>query len=195
MLMALLLILAHLTLGYPSSASQMTVKNLLAVGLKQSTPISHTCQYSVNNFKNYSTFSWTNVLSQTQNWTDPNFNLSQNIYWSDVPNSLGSPDLTQYQFARVKDVLRGSNLFGLNNQANPGAAVQGIYGDCFFVSSASGLSENPYRVNGNFLTNYTNQGMIVVRAVVLGVQANIPIDDYLAFQSGSPIFSKPADYI
>jgi hypothetical protein len=69
-----------------------------------------------------------------------------------------------------------------------------MVGDCYYLSSESAASEVSSRVKNMFITDYTPQGMIVVRAIVLGVPTYITLDDTLAFYKSMPstlAFSRP----
>lgn len=103
------------------------------------------------------------------------------VYWTDFPyNSLNTAYNKSYTWDRVRNRISNATLFG--SGITPNGVFQGQVGDCYFLASCSAAAEYPARIQQSFVTqNYTAEGIIVVRALVLGRPTDIYVDDYLPF--------------
>ena len=125
------------------------------------------------------------MLKQSTPWTDTSFNYNQMIYWSDYLSTSSNLHYFQPYLDRARNRIPNATLFGNTSIPSPTDASQGMVGDCYYLSIVSAESELPQRIKSLFVTDYTPQGMIVIKAVVLGEPVYIVIDDYLPFYSSS----------
>lgn len=107
------------------------------------------------------------------------------IYWTDYPyNSLAGSYNTSYNWDRARTRLPSATIFG--NGPNPYGINQGALGDCYFLAACSATAEYANRVKSSFVTQtYPAEGIIVVRAMILGKPTNIYVDDYLPYYTWS----------
>jgi len=135
----------------------------------------------------------TDVISQPVAYNDTQWDISQNIYWADyvrassgLHGSIGS-----MQFDRARSRIPQATLFGPSGAVSPLDINQGGVGDCYYLSSIAAEAETSSRITQAFITNYTSQGLIAVRGIVLGVPRIITMDDKIAFYGSysSPYFA------
>lgn len=67
---------------------------------------------------------------------------------------------------------------------HPYGVDQGSIGDCYFLASCAAAAEYGKRVQDAFITkSMTKEGIIVIKANILGLATPIYVDDYLPFRS------------
>ncbi len=100
------------------------------------------------------------------------------MYWSD--NNLHSLAGRAVDWGRARERIPNASIFG--TEITPNDVDQGALGDCYFLASCSAAAEFNSRFSRAFVTTtYPEEGIIVMRARVLGVEKTIAIDDYLPF--------------
>jgi len=58
--------------------------------------------------------------------------------------------------------------------------VQGVLGNCYFLSALSAIAENPKRVEALFATKETNKaGCYQMYFYINGIKTSVIVDDYL----------------
>jgi len=87
---------------------------------------------------------------------------------------------------RVRNRMKTATLWGTSGVTTRDIN-QGEDGDCYYLASLAATAEIGDRIKKAFVTqSYTAEGIIVVRAYVLGVQKDIVMDDFLPFYNWGP---------
>jgi hypothetical protein len=74
---------------------------------------------------------------------------------------------------------------------SPHDILQGLLGDCYFLSVLSVLTENPIRIEKLFcLQDRNDAGIWAVKMFKNGVHREVVMDNYIPCLNGSPCFSK-----
>lgn len=72
--------------------------------------------------------------------------------------------------------------------------MQGLLGDCYFLSVLSVIAEHPYRIMNLFVTDKVNDyGLYAVRICKNGEWKECVLDDQFPCHQGEPAFSKARD--
>ena len=107
---------------------------------------------------------------------------SSSIYWRDMSETPPGPlDKNLASWTRAYDTFSQTNtLFG--NGITPEDIIQGAIGDCWFMSAASALAEEPGRLEKVFLNEENGlnpAGIYAVNFYTLGIPHTVVVDDYL----------------
>jgi hypothetical protein len=167
-----------------------SIKNLVASLSRSQQSGGHSCSYAIERMKK-PTVDHTQIVGKGVKWTDPDFSHIDNaMYWSDA--NLYSLNAAPVNWARARDRIPNASIFG--TEINPNDVDQGALGDCYFLASCSATAEFNSRFSRAFVTTtYPQEGIIVMRARILGVERTIAIDDYLPFytwDTSSLFFAK-----
>ncbi|CDW77757.1 calpain family cysteine protease containing protein [Stylonychia lemnae] len=136
------------------------------------------------------------ILGSGVQFTDPDFKANQDsIYWSDYPRPSSAslaPKTPYLQWYRPNQKYVSYPLF--NQWVGEYDITQGSVGDCFWLSPAQSMAQDPTRIKGLFINqDYPKEGLLALKFFVKGKPEIITIDDLLPFYNGSPFFTKRAD--
>lgn len=107
------------------------------------------------------------------------------MYWPQY-SKAGEGWAGKYDLFRAKTKFPTATLFGEKNQVLPNDMDQGSIGDCYFIASCSGAAELDERVKRLFITQtYNQEGIVVMKGMVLGQEQTIVVDDVLPFKKGT----------
>ena len=119
-------------------------------------------------------------------WTDTSFEFPESITWADLPQEYPlaiAGDVNSIDWARLSDEYNFStfSMWG-SDTVTPNDSIQGLLGDCWLVSSASSIAEDPERLKDIFKVQETNEvGIYAFKMYNLGMPVTVTIDDNLPF--------------
>ena len=101
----------------------------------------------------------------------------------------------QFEWIRCNDIEELNDDEGalqvFQNEVSPSDIMQGLLGDCYFLSVLSVLSEKPQRIKNLFLSDKQNRfGIYGMRICKNGEWKEVVVDDYIPCYKGDPAFSK-----
>ena len=102
----------------------------------------------------------------------------------------------QFEWIRCNEIeelndKEEGQLVVFQNEVSPDDIVQGLLGDCYFLSVLSVLSEKPQRIRNLFLSDKQNKwGIYGMRICKNGEWKEVVVDDYIPCYKGDPAFSK-----
>ena len=102
------------------------------------------CQRSVNRLK-YQSVDFNDVIRQNPDtrWTDESFSFPDAIYWNDLRPKYGQRSqkkANQGYWRSLSDVLDERYSLWGSTEIQPTDAVQGGFGDCWFIAAASSVA-------------------------------------------------------
>lgn len=106
---------------------------------------------------------------------------------------ISKKQLMDYRWARPEEIFNSKNFSIFNENSSPGCILQGMLGNCYFLSSLSSLMKNPKRLKKLFVKRSKSlPGCYCVALCINGIWEEITIDDFFPIFpfSKKPIFSS-----
>ena len=118
------------------------------------------------------------IASGDKLYTDKDFTADESaLFWADIGE--GKAGSNEFKWYRASEKLAGHSLFG-SNGVTPEDVRQGALGNCWFLSAAAALAEEPGRIESVFVNDKASKnGIYAVNFYTLGVPHTVIIDDYL----------------
>jgi len=116
-------------------------------------------------------------------WTDATFPQTDTIRWGDYPGVIQDLKWVEEKvtWKRLSEVYPKNTLWGKTG-AKPDDTQQGLLGDCYFISAAAAIAEEPERIKKNFLTAEKNAaGVYAVTLYPIGIPQTVLVDDVFPF--------------
>ena len=94
---------------------------------------------------------WQTLEKASDAWTDVMFPRTDIIRWSDYPSPIQNLSFleSQVEWKRLSEVYPSNKLYG-STGAKPDDTQQGALGDCYFISAAAAIAEDPNRIKKVF---------------------------------------------
>jgi hypothetical protein len=156
------------------------------------TPTQQTCTANTDRIKAYTGSDFTTWKANlTSKYSDPTFTAdNSSLYWpAYAGNEMRSTyDSIGVSWKRPSEIEASPNLYGADG-IRPGAIIQGMLGDCWFLAACGALAEWPDRVKKVFTNlDYAKSGVFEVNLWHKGKTQKVVVDDRLPYKEGSTWF-------